>query len=209
MWSVLLAFVLSAVVLLRRLVPWKGSNSDSGQNMHFFLLGAAFLLLETRGITELSLLFGSTWVVNAIVIAAFLCMALLSNLVVMLYRVRLSVAYGGVFVSTVLTTLFPYASLNAHPISYRIAIAGLLIALPVFFSGLIFSWSLCHCVNVPQALGINLIGSVVGGALETTVMIGGTGVLGPLALLLYLGSAMPILIRWLRTPRSVWATAAY
>ncbi len=208
-WSVLLAFVLSAVVLLRRLVPWKGSNSDSGQNMHFFLLGAAFLLLETRGITELSLLFGSTWVVNAIVIAAFLCMALLSNLVVMLYRVRLSVAYGGVFVSTVLTTLFPYASLNAHPISYRMAIAGLLIALPVFFSGLIFSWSLCHCVNVPQALGINLIGSVVGGALETTVMIGGTGVLGPLALLLYLGSAMPILIRWLRTPRSVWATAAY
>ena len=29
-----------------------------------FLLGAAFLLLETRAVTQLSLLFGSTWIVN-------------------------------------------------------------------------------------------------------------------------------------------------
>jgi hypothetical protein len=180
-------------------VTWK--SIDSGRNVHFFLLGAGFLLLETKGIAQLSLLFGSTWVVNAIVIGAFLCMALLSNLLVMHYPVRLSVAYGGLFISTVLTTLFPYASLNGYPISYRIAIAGLLTALPVFFSGMIFSRSLSQCLHAPQALGVNLIGSVVGGALETTVMVGGTGVLGPLAMLLYLGSLMPIVTSWLRTPR--------
>jgi hypothetical protein len=37
------------------------------------------MLLETKGVTELSLLFGSTWVVNAVVIAAFLFMGLLAN----------------------------------------------------------------------------------------------------------------------------------
>jgi hypothetical protein len=60
------------------LLPWQ--YTDSGRNVHFFLLGAGFLLLETRAITQLSLLFGSTWVVSAVVIGAFLCMALLSNL---------------------------------------------------------------------------------------------------------------------------------
>jgi len=37
------------------------------QNFDFplFLMGAAFLLIETRGITSLSLLMGSTWVVNS------------------------------------------------------------------------------------------------------------------------------------------------
>ncbi|MGZ5061610.1 MAG: hypothetical protein ACXWBL_02890 [Usitatibacter sp.] len=34
-----------------------------------FLLGAGFMLLETRAVTELSLLFGSTWVVNTSVFA--------------------------------------------------------------------------------------------------------------------------------------------
>ena len=30
-----------------------------------FLLGAAFLLLETRSVTGFALLFGTTWVVNS------------------------------------------------------------------------------------------------------------------------------------------------
>ena len=33
---------------------------------HFFLLGAAFLLLETRSLVTFSLLFGNTWIVNAL-----------------------------------------------------------------------------------------------------------------------------------------------
>ena len=32
-----------------------------------FFLGAAFLLLETKSVTGFALLFGTTWVVNAIV----------------------------------------------------------------------------------------------------------------------------------------------
>jgi SAM-dependent methyltransferase len=202
-WSVLIIFALAAIVLVLRLLPRE--YAGSGRNVHFFLLGAGFLLLETSGITQLSLLFGSTWVVNAVVIGAFLCMALLSNLLVMHYAVPLSVAYGGVLISTLLTTMFPFASLNVYPIGHRMVVAGLLTALPVFFSGMVFSQSLSQCPNAAQALGVNLIGSVVGGALETTVMVGGTGVLGPLAILLYLGSLVPIVITWVRAPRAATA----
>jgi hypothetical protein len=78
---VLVPFLLGAVTLLHKTIGLP--SLASRQAMHFFLLGAGFLLLETKGVTELSLLFGSTWIVNAVVIAAFLTMALLANACVM------------------------------------------------------------------------------------------------------------------------------
>ncbi|HEX9501912.1 MAG TPA: hypothetical protein VGA10_09690, partial [Thermoanaerobaculia bacterium] len=49
-------------------------------DLPLFLMGAAFLLIETRGVVNLSLLFGSTWIVNACVFAGILVMAFLANL---------------------------------------------------------------------------------------------------------------------------------
>lgn len=48
-------------------------------NPLFFLLGCGFLLLETKSVTTFSLLFGSTWIVNAVVFSAILGIALLAN----------------------------------------------------------------------------------------------------------------------------------
>ena len=48
---------------------------------HFFVLGAAFLLLETRSLVSFSLLFGSTWLVNALAFFAILASVLLAILV--------------------------------------------------------------------------------------------------------------------------------
>jgi SAM-dependent methyltransferase len=189
--SVLLLFVGAAIVSVRRLVALQ--HGRLGANLHFGLLGAGFLLLETKGVTELSLLFGSTWAVNSIVIGAFLGMALLSNLFVMRRPIPHSVAYAGLFLSLLVAALFPYATLNSQPLGPRILAAGLLTALPVFFSGIVFSHSLSRSANANQALGVNLIGAIIGGALESTVMIGGTGVLAPLAILLYIGSAVPLI----------------
>jgi SAM-dependent methyltransferase len=196
-WSVLLLFTAAGIVAIRKLIPT--APMHGGSNIHFFLLGAGFLLLETRGVTELSLLFGSTWAVNSIVIAAFLCMALLANLLVMKRPISYMTAYIGLLVSALLSSVFPYERLNSLPFGIRILAAGSLAALPVFFSGIVFSRSLSKSTNTNQALGINLIGAIVGGALETSVMIGGTGILGPLAILLYIGSAVPLMpgaLRW-------------
>ena len=45
---------------------------------HFFVLGAAFLLLETRSLVTFSLLFGSTWIVNSLAFFAILASVLLA-----------------------------------------------------------------------------------------------------------------------------------
>src|SRR6185295_14189265 len=48
----------------------------------FFLLGAGFMLLETKAIIQFALLWGSTWVVASLAIASVLGMALVANFVV-------------------------------------------------------------------------------------------------------------------------------
>src|SRR5262249_12304903 len=54
----------------------------AGFDPTLFLMGAGFLLVETRSVTSLSLLFGSTWIVNAAVFGGVLSMALLGTLYV-------------------------------------------------------------------------------------------------------------------------------
>lgn len=190
-WSVLVLFLIASLVAMVKLSSVQGGTV--GTNTHFFLLGAGFLLLETKSVTELSLLFGSTWAVNSIVIAAFLSMALLSNLLVMKWRVPIVIAYVALILTTLLSAVFPYTQLNSLSLWMRMFAAGAITAVPVFFSGMVFSRSLSGSKNANQALGVNLIGALFGGALESTVMIGGTGILGPIAILLYIGSAAPLL----------------
>ena len=48
-----------------------------------FFLGAAFMLLETKAVVQLALLFGSTWLVNSLVFFTALILILLANLYVL------------------------------------------------------------------------------------------------------------------------------
>ena len=54
----------------------------------FFLLGAGFMLLETKSIIQFALLWGSTWVVASLAIASVLSMALVANYVVSKVEIR-------------------------------------------------------------------------------------------------------------------------
>ena len=162
---------------LRRLADREG--------LHLFFLGAGFMLLETKGVTELSLLFGSTWIVNAVVIAAFLSMGLLANSVVMLRPISRRLAYSALILLLGAGMVLPYSLLDALPEAEKALAAVVAVGLPVFFSGLVFSRSFRDVAQPAQALGINLLGAVVGGALENLVMIGGTPILGVLAIALY------------------------
>jgi hypothetical protein len=182
-WSVLALFFYFAAAVLKRSVPLK--TLASRQGLHLFFLGAGFMLLETKGVTELSLFFGSTWIVNAVVITAFLAMGLLANTFIMFRPVSRGVAYPVLFVVLILGMFLPYSLLEALPSTARVLSAAALAGLPVFFSGLIFSRSFRDVKQPAQGLGINLLGAVLGGTLENLVMVGGTPILGILALLLY------------------------
>ncbi|MEW6610472.1 MAG: hypothetical protein AB1352_02500 [Patescibacteria group bacterium] len=74
--TMLLALSLFGVFLLS---PKKKLDHLS---VSFFSLGAAFLLLETKSVTTLSLLFGSTWLVNLFVFGGILMMILFATLAV-------------------------------------------------------------------------------------------------------------------------------
>ena len=76
--AVLSLVILSAFAPVRRARP-------SGR---MFFLGAGFMLLETKGVVHMALLFGATWMVNSIVFFAILTMILLSNLYVLAMRPR-------------------------------------------------------------------------------------------------------------------------
>jgi spermidine synthase len=182
-WSVLALFLYFATALLQREVSIR--RLASRQGLHLFLLGAGFMLLETKGVTELSLLFGSTWIVNAVVIAAFLVMGLLANTFIMFRPVSRGIAYGALFTILAAGMFIPYSLFGVLPPLEKVLGAAALAGLPVFFSGLIFSRSFRDVAHPAQGLGINLLGAVVGGALENLVMVGGTPVLGLLAFLLY------------------------
>ena len=47
-----------------------------------FFMGAAFLLVETKNISQLAILFGATWVTNAVVFVSVFVVAILANLLV-------------------------------------------------------------------------------------------------------------------------------
>jgi len=179
-----------AWVVLRKTncLAWKTSL----QHLHFFFLGAGFLLLETKGVTQLSLLFGGTWIVNSVVIAAFLAMALVANALAGYYKFSTVAMYSILLVLLISDFWFPYSTINGLNSGAKLLVGGGWEALPVFFSGIVFSSSLQRFGHPAEVLGVNLFGAVLGGILENAVMIGGTPILKALALLMYAASAFAL-----------------
>ncbi|HKO62194.1 MAG TPA: hypothetical protein VJV03_13610, partial [Pyrinomonadaceae bacterium] len=56
------------------------TNFVTPLNVQLFFLGAGFMLVETKAVVTMALLFGSTWVVNSVVFLAVLMMILVANL---------------------------------------------------------------------------------------------------------------------------------
>ena len=121
-------------------------------------------------------------------------MAIASNAVAAYFDISKAISYGLLLSVLVADFWFPYPLLNGAASWMKIVVGGGWVALPVFFSGMIFSSSVKRQRRAAEALGINLFGAVVGGILENSVMVGGTPILGALAITLYLMSALAILL---------------
>ena len=64
------------------------AESPSFSHLSFFFLGVGFMLVETKGITEMGLTLGNTWQVIGFVIAGILSMAFLGNCLVHWLRIK-------------------------------------------------------------------------------------------------------------------------
>jgi spermine/spermidine synthase len=162
-----------AVILIGRAARRSGTPLRKF-SPHFFVLGVAFLLLETRSIVTFSLLFGSTWLVNALVFFAVLASILLAILVASRFAIRRSWwLYAALLGSIGIAYLLPPASLLIEPPWLRYVVAGALAFAPVFFANLVFSYSFRDTRTADTAFASNLFGAMVGGAIEYLALITG------------------------------------
>jgi spermidine synthase len=156
---------------------------------HFLFLGGGFLLLEAQIVSKMALLFGTTWVVNAIVISGLLLLIVAANLVVAWYRqFPVRWAYVGVFASIAAAYLIPLERFFFPSLWVKAAVATGVLCLPVFFAGIIFIRSFARVGFSGEALGSNLVGALIGGLLEALSFWSGIRSLLLLAALLYLAS---------------------
>jgi spermidine synthase len=146
------------------------SEAPRFSHLSFFFLGAGFMLIETKGITEMGLTFGNTWQVIGIVIAGILTMAFLGNCAVSWLRIK--------------RPLVPYLLLwAALAIGWFVARSGgfgstpigrfetaFVLTCPLLFSGIVFSTLLSSKGQVSGMLAMNLLGAICGGLLEYNSM---------------------------------------
>lgn len=150
------------------------TRGERGVNLEFLLLGAGFLLLETRSVTEIALLFGSTWAVNAIAFGFILLAVLAANWVVMRWQdppVRLM--YGLVIVMLLVGWALPPGALYTESYALRLLLTALVLYSPIFFAGIVFSTRFRGAAHANTLFGSNLLGAMLGGALEYTSLLGG------------------------------------
>jgi hypothetical protein len=191
---------LAAVLALSLVLVGAAAGGQALASPHWplFLCGAGFLLLETKGITSLSLLFGSTWVVNTAVIASILTVALAGTLLVARGRAPSPmvslVILGALLMASV---VFPPSALAGLAEGARWLAAATYVGVPVLFASVIFSTLYATAANPTSALAYNILGAVAGGVLEYSSMLLGLPALNVIVVVAY---AIAVALAW-RAPR--------
>jgi hypothetical protein len=188
-------------VFVRKTIGLKGPIERG--YLPFFFLGAGFMLVETKAITELGLHLGGTWFVIAATIILVLVMAFLANLTVQRKAFQQTgLAYLGLLGSLLLGYFY---ARNHELIAFSSPLASLtvscvLLTIPLFFSGIVFSTLIGRTeTNISTALAYNLMGALFGGLMEYNSMYFGFAFLYLLAIGFYL-------LAWLFSldPAAVW-----
>ena len=155
-------------------------------NWHLFFMGAAFLLIETKAVTTLALILGSTWMVNSVVFASVLIMILFANLLAeRLSYLTFTSLYIGLLFALLINYFFNFHFLNQFDWNIRVLFGGIIIGLPLFFAALIFAKAFAVVESPSLALASNLFGALVGGMLEYVDMLTGLAFLNIIAMILY------------------------
>lgn len=182
-WAMLGLIVLGAFGWFRQSL---GSGGAGSPDLPMLLLGAGFMLVEVKAFTELSLLFGATWIVTAAVLAGAVIMSFLGNGLVRRWpSVSVSVSGAVLLASLVLWAVIPHAVVARWPAPFNLFGGSILALLPILFGGVLFSRAFSVRADPRRALAFNLLGLVAGGALEAMSLAFGLTFLTWLAAALY------------------------
>ena len=167
------------------------STTRQSLNLQMFFLGAGFMLIETKAVVTMALLFGSTWVVNSIVFFAVLVMILIANLWTLRSKVKhLWPYYAGLLVTLALNTIIPLDFFLGMNRSLQVLGSCLLVFAPVLFAGVIFAASFRRTAEPDRAFGFNIAGAMLGGLAENSSMLLGFQYVVLVAILFYALSAL-------------------
>jgi SAM-dependent methyltransferase len=178
-----------------------GANTP-GLNARMFFLGAGFMLVETKAVVHMALLFGSTWVVNSIVFFAVLVMILAANLFVRVRQPKnLAPYYVGLLAALALNVLVPLDFFLGMERLPQVLLSCLLVFAPILFAGVIFAVSFARTQQPDRAFGFNVAGAMAGGLAENASMLVGFQYLILIAAAFYALSLVASLSRssWLQS----------
>jgi len=178
-------------LFMRRIkLPTVNGEENTTLNLRLFFLGAGFMLVETKAVVTMALLFGSTWVVNSVVFFALLLMILFANYWTIKFKPsRMWPYYAGLLLALGLNAIVPMDFFLGMHRSIQIVGSCVLVFAPILFAGVIFADAFKRTANPDRAFGINIAGAMVGGLAEYSSMLLGFQYVALVALLFYSLSA--------------------
>jgi hypothetical protein len=145
---------------------------DWGAMGRSFFLGAGFMLVETKAVTQMALLFGGTWTVNSVVFGAILLMSLLGNLYSGWVRPRrLELYYLGLFAALTVGLTVQLDTFLGLTRTTQVTLACALVFAPIAFAGVIFATSFGRTSQPDRVFAANVAGALVGGLAENASVI--------------------------------------
>jgi spermidine synthase len=187
-WSVALSFLFISGVLIALLAPEMRHKASQHFDGEIFLFGVAFLLLETKLVTQMSLLWGGTWITNAVVFASILVMILIGTIATQYRSIPFSVAAIGLVLTLLATYIVPTEWLLAQSPVARLTLSIVFAGAPVLFASVCFALLFKQRADPNLSFGWNLAGAVVGGLIELVAMAIGLNALTLIALIAYLAA---------------------
>jgi hypothetical protein len=167
-----LALILLSALLLVRVTT--GRLRPMGRYLDLFFMGAAFLLLETKNVVQFALLFGTTWFVNSLVFLGILIAVYLA--IEVARRIELGPSwrlYALLLVALAVAWVVQPDLLLRLGIVPRFLVATAVAFVPVFLANLVFAKRFRDVAASNVAFGANLLGAMVGGALEYASLVTG------------------------------------
>jgi hypothetical protein len=188
-----------SILLLVLFVPRQTRRAPFNWNGRMFFLGAGFMLIETKAVVHMALLFGSTWTVNALVFFAIFIMILLANLYVLAFHpARIWPYYGGLAAALAVNLLLPLDFFLGMSHAVQAAGVCLLAFTPILFAAIVFALSFAQSLEPDRDFGTNICGAMFGGLAENVSVVVGFKYLLAVALGLYALSAVTGPRNWLK-----------
>ncbi|MCA9804775.1 MAG: methyltransferase domain-containing protein [Cyanobacteria bacterium HKST-UBA02] len=165
-------------------------------NWQMFGLGAGFMLLETRAIADISLLCGSTWLVNSFIIGGVMLVIIAGTYLASRLTVRWIVPAGvALIMSLGVTTLVNCSEFSRFGILTGGLACTAVYLFPMIFSAIIFGLFFKTSKIASEALAFNLVGGILGVCLEYLGMWLGNRSLGWIAMFIYYAVILSYSIR--------------